>query len=160
MGTSLTIERAEAGGSGERRAVMATIARATLDELRHAWSLLDPEPAHEFVRPPEAGMVMIRGQMGGAGAQFNLGEATVTRAVVRLKSGAVGYATILGRSRTRAGYAALLDAAWQTDAFRGLVESDLLSPVRARLSAASNLAARRTAATKVEFFTLVRGEDA
>lgn len=158
-GRSVTVERADAGGSGERREVLGTIARATLDELRHTWSLLDPEPQHEFVRPPEAGMVMVRGRIGGGGAPFNLGEATVTRAVARLKSGAVGYATVLGRDLRRAGFAALLDAAWQTEAHRDLVEADLLGPVRARLAASAELTARRTAATKVAFFTLVRGED-
>ncbi|MCW5697542.1 MAG: phosphonate C-P lyase system protein PhnG [Bauldia sp.] len=158
-GRSVTVERADGGGSGERREALGTIARATLDELRHTWSLLDPEPQHEFVRPPEAGMVMVRGRIGGGGAPFNLGEATVTRAVARLKSGAVGYATVLGRDLRRAGFAALLDAAWQTEAHRDLVEADLLGPVRARLAASSELTARRTAATKVAFFTLVRGED-
>ena len=40
---------------------------------------------------------MLRGRVGGDGAPFNVGEATVTRAVVELPSGERGYAHILGR---------------------------------------------------------------
>ena len=41
-------------------------------------------PAHEDLREPENGLVMVRGRVGGDGAPFNLGEATVSRAAVRL----------------------------------------------------------------------------
>ena len=41
-------------------------------------------PAHEDLREPENGLVMVRGRIGGDGAPFNLGEATVSRAAVRL----------------------------------------------------------------------------
>ncbi|MFX6998519.1 phosphonate C-P lyase system protein PhnG, partial [Acinetobacter baumannii] len=47
-------------------------------------------PAHEELRAPENGLVMVRGRVGGDGAPFNLGEATVSRAAVRLASGEIG----------------------------------------------------------------------
>lgn len=140
---------------------MALMARANLAELQAAWTRLDPPPAFEMLRPPETGLLMIRGRMGGTGSPFNLGEATVTRATVRLTElDLVGFATVMGRDRRQAGLAALLDAAWQAPAFRPVVEEGLLEPVRLRLEADARLAARRTEATRVNFFTLARGEDA
>ena len=56
-------------------------------------------PAHENLREPENGLVMVRGRIGGDGAPFNLGEATVSRAAVRLATGEVGFGYTLGRDR-------------------------------------------------------------
>ena len=56
-------------------------------------------PAHEDLREPENGLVMVRGRIGGDGAPFNLGEATVSRAAVRLSTGEVGFGYTLGRDR-------------------------------------------------------------
>jgi alpha-D-ribose 1-methylphosphonate 5-triphosphate synthase subunit PhnG len=110
------------------------------------------------LRQPEIGLVMVRGRTGGGGAPFNLGEATVTRATVRLKTGEIGFAQSLGRDRDKALLAAIFDALWQS-AERSRVEQVILAPLRARLAEAAALKARETAATKVNFFTLVRGED-
>ena len=43
---------------------------------------------------------------------------------------------------------------------RPLIERTIVAPVEARLAAAANRKASQVAATKVDFFTLVRGEDA
>ncbi len=59
-------------------------------------------PAHEDLREPENGLVMVRGRIGGDGAPFNLGEATVSRAAVRLATGEVGFGYALGRDRRKA----------------------------------------------------------
>jgi alpha-D-ribose 1-methylphosphonate 5-triphosphate synthase subunit PhnG len=100
---------------------------------------------------------MARGRIGGTGAAFNVGEASVTRAAVRLASGEIGIAYQLGRDRQKARSAALLDALWQT-ARRPEVEA-ALAAVAERIAAERALKARRVAATKVEFFTMARGED-
>jgi alpha-D-ribose 1-methylphosphonate 5-triphosphate synthase subunit PhnG len=46
----------------------------------------------------------------------------------------------------------------QTSAHAAAVERHVLAPIRTRLDAARRADAERVAATKVEFFTLVRGE--
>ena len=148
-------EKPEAAG---RRAAMATCADATAAELAGALALLGPLPDVCDLRPPEFGLVTLRGRAGGDGRPFNFGEATVTRAAVSLPGGPEGYAYHLGRDRPKARAAALLDALWQQEERRVAVEG-ALGPVRDRLAAERNLAARRTAATRVDFFTLVRGED-
>jgi alpha-D-ribose 1-methylphosphonate 5-triphosphate synthase subunit PhnG len=102
---------------------------------------------------------MLRGRAGGDGAPFNLGEATVTRAVVELPSGERGYAHILGRDLQRARLAAIFDALWQQPRQREAVEERVLAPVAARLEAARAKASAEIAATRVDFFTLKRGED-
>lgn len=137
---------------------MAVLARASLSELAEALATLDPVPAAADLRPPETGLVMLRGRTGGDGASFNLGEATVSRATVRLESGAVGFCCRLGRDVRAARVAALIDALWQEPPRRAAVEA-ALAPVKARLAAEDAAVRAETAATKVDFFTLVRGED-
>lgn len=115
-------------------------------------------PAHEQLRQPENGLVMLRGRIGGDGAPFNLGEATVSRAAVRLASGEVGFGYTLGRDGAKAQLIALCDALIQTTEFSDAVETKVLTPLRARVVADSKRKAAETAATKVDFYTLVRGE--
>ena len=102
---------------------------------------------------------MLRGRIGGDGAPFNVGEATVTRAVVELPGGERGYAHILGRDATRARLAAIIDALWQRPQARADVEKAILAPIAARIAAEKATSRAETAATRVDFFTLVRGED-
>ncbi len=71
-------------------------------------------PAHENLREPENGLVMVRGRIGGDGAPFNLGEATVSRAAVRIASGEVGFGYTLGRDAEKARMIALCDAMVQS----------------------------------------------
>ena len=88
---------------------------------------------------------------------FNLGEATVTRAAIVLADGRTDFAYQLGRDRQKARAAAIVDALWQGEE-RAAIER-ALAPVRQRIADAATQAARRTAATRVNFFTMVRGED-
>ncbi|SFL11326.1 phosphonate C-P lyase system protein PhnG [Methylobacterium pseudosasicola] len=140
-----------------RQAVMALCADASRDDLDAALQALEA-PAAEDLRPPETGLVMATGRIGGDGRPFNLGEVSVTRAAIRLPDGATGFAYHLGRDRTKARLAATLDALWQDPARRARVE-DALQPAAEKAKAARYRAARRTAATRVDFLTLARGED-
>jgi alpha-D-ribose 1-methylphosphonate 5-triphosphate synthase subunit PhnG len=137
---------------------MAVLAASEPAEIAHHLAALGPLPPHEPLRTSESGMVMVRGRIGGDGAPFNLGEATVSRAAVRLASGETGIGYVLGRDREHARLIALIDALVQSKAHADPVERHVLAPIRARLEAARRTDAERVAATKVEFFTLVRGE--
>ena len=104
---------------------------------------------------------MLRGRIGGDGAPFNLGEATVTRAVVELPTGERGFAHILGRDAETARLAAIVDAlvaAPERRAPKSRRRFSRRSPRGSPPRAAKTRA--ETAATRVDFFTLVRGEDA
>ncbi len=134
--------------------MLSHAAPARLAELWTAWS---DKPAFHKVRGPETGLVMLRGRAGGGGNPFNLGEATVTRATVRLDTGEVGHAYCLGRDGEKATQSALFDALWQRNA--EMVETLVLMPLRRELAAADARRRNETAATKVDFFTMVRGDD-
>ena len=140
-----------------RHQAMAVLAHATSSAIAGHLDALTV-PAHEDLREPENGLVMLRGRIGGDGAPFNLGEATVSRAAVRLSSGEVGFGYTLGRDRDKARLIALCDALIQTDEFAGAVETNVLAPLRAGIEAERAQQAAQTAATKVDFYTLVRGE--
>jgi len=132
--------------------VLALAPWADFDKLTQPFA----EHPHHILRGPEVGLVMLRGRMGGGGAAFNFGEATVTRCTVKLADGTEGHAYVMGRNGDHAKRAALCDALLQTQ------EAERLRFVLAKLEAAhseqraSNAA--KTAATKVDFFTLVRGD--
>lgn len=142
-----------------RRRVMGLCAQAAATELEQALDTLGVSATDATdLRRPEIGLVMARGRIGGDGAPFNVGEVSVARAAVRLASGETGFAYQLGRDTAKARSAAILDALWQMPARQKGVES-ALEPVRQRLAEQAKQAGRRTAATRVDFFTLVRGQD-
>src|SRR5262245_376732 len=138
---------------------MAALAEAEPRELAGGLRQLGPQPAHHELRAPEIGLVMVRGRIGGDGAPFNLGEATVTRASVQIASGEIGFAYVFGRDREKARLAALCDALWQSEVYRGAVERHILTPIRERRELDRAHQRAQTAATRAEFFTMVRGED-
>jgi alpha-D-ribose 1-methylphosphonate 5-triphosphate synthase subunit PhnG len=150
---------AEAMEMRERKRVTDLLARAERDELDAAWEALPEKPAVQPVRGPETGLVMVRGRIGSGGSPFNLGEVTVTRTTIRLASGKVGHAHALGTDRERSRLAAIFDALWQEPATKDFVERTILAPVAERIGAADAKKADETAATRVDFFTMVRGED-
>ena len=152
---SVTDQRTEA-----RRARLSTLAKAPAERLKALWAAHMPTPpAHEVLRAPEIGTVMVRGRAGAIGAPFNLGEMTVTRCSVRLASGAVGHGHVQGRDREAALAAAMIEAMAE-DGQSEALEAAILRPLRDAAEARKTARAARAAATKVEFFTMVRGENA
>src|SRR5260221_8245559 len=112
------------------RAAMATLADARASEIACGLAALGNDIAHEELRPVETGLVMLQGRMGGDGAAFNLGEATVTRAAVRIPSGEVGFSYVLGRDRHKARLAALACALCQNPSSRQPPQRPGLAPIR------------------------------
>lgn len=141
--------------TNDRKNWMGLLARAKPERLA---ALFPDLPAHQFLRPPEIGAVMVRGRTGGVGQPFNLGEMTVTRCTVTLADGAVGHAHVQGRDKGHATRAAILDALLQ-GAAGGAMTAQVLTPLAVEEAAKRQTRADKAAATKVEFFTLVRGED-
>jgi alpha-D-ribose 1-methylphosphonate 5-triphosphate synthase subunit PhnG len=144
--------------SAPRREWLAVLARAGVDELEAGLHACAPALRYTFLRPPERGMVMLRGRVGGDGEPFNLGEATVTRCTVRLADGQVGSGHVLGRDRRKAELVAVLDALMQEPAYRDRLEPELVAGLRERQRALRQSAAAAAGASRVSFFTLVRGE--
>ena len=112
---------------------------------------------YSVIRQPEAGMVMAKGAAGGNGQPFNLGEVVVTRCVVKMADGALGYSYLLGRDLLNAELAALVDGLLQG------VEGDywfekVISPLEQEQEQRRNQREQEIAGSKVQFFTMVRGE--
>lgn len=142
----------------DRKDWMGLLARAPADLLDRLWRGVNMAPAFRWLRAPEVGGVMVQGRAGGTGAPFNLGEMTVTRCALALEGGAVGHAYVQGRDKRQAEQAALVDALMQGPE-AGHLRAAVLEPLLAEVQARAGLRAAKAAATKVEFFTLVRGDD-
>src|SRR5205809_8128677 len=141
----------------QRKAVMAVLAHSEPAEISVRLNAIEL-PDHENLREPENGLVMVRGRIGGDGAPFNLCEATVSRAAVRLSTGEVGFGYTLGRDREKARLIALCDAMVQSAELAGAIETQVVAPLRAAMIERQNRKVAEAAATRVDSYTLVRGE--
>ena len=140
------------------RRALGILARGRCEELEEPLQRLFPNHGARDLKPVETGLVMLRGRVG-ARRPFNLGEATVSRAVVELPTGERGFGHVLGRDSPRqsGGDPGRALAPRQREK---IIETDVLAPIAHRLGAMKRQADAETAATRVDFFTLVRGEDA
>jgi alpha-D-ribose 1-methylphosphonate 5-triphosphate synthase subunit PhnG len=138
---------------------MSALARAGGDAVEKAWSSLGEAPPYRLLRAPETGLVMVRGRAGGTGAPFNLGEMTVTRCSIELGDGRVGHAYVPGRDGRHAERAAVFDALLQDEARRPDLERRVIEPLVEARRVRDRESRKRTAGTRVEFFTMVRGEE-
>ena len=149
----------ETADTERRKAWMSLLAKAPEAELLELWAAYDDAPGFDWLRAPEAGGVMVRGRLGGTGAPFNLGEMTVTRCSLSLADGTVGHAYVQGRSKAKAEAAALIDALRQTGPAAD-VQGRILAPLGNLVADRASRRAAKAAATKVDFFTMVRGDNA
>lgn len=101
---------------------------------------------------------MIRARAGGTGAQFNLGEMSVTRCALRLQSGEMGVAYVAGTDKRHAELAAIFDALMQSPR-RAMVQAAVLDPITKALAGRAAEVRAQAARTRVEFVTMTRGED-
>lgn len=144
-----------------RQRWMRTLASAETDALDAAWRDWEPKPEVQPVRGPESGLVMVRGRADATGAMFNLGEATVARATVRLHGGplsadVVGSSYVLGTDLDHALLAAIFDGLLLDEGLGERVLAEVVEPLahsQGELDAAGNAEAR---STRVEFFTVAR----
>ena len=141
-----------------RQAWIRLLALSSWNDLKACTEDIAATPC-DMIRPPETGLVMLRGRIGGTGSAFNLGEATVTRCAVRTANGHEGHAYVMGRNQAHAKLAAVCDALLQDESYHAKVDAEVLQPLQALMAEQRSLVARKAAATKVDFFTLVRGEN-
>lgn len=144
--------------NAERKAWMGLLAKAPEGRVAALLDAAMTRPEFTWLRAPEIGTTMVRGRAGGTGAPFNIGEMTVTRCALTLACGEVGHAYVQGRRKSDVEAAALVDALMQGRNASAVREA-VLDPLGAEQSAAKNARADKSAATKVEFFTMARGED-
>lgn len=142
---------------------MGLLARSQPGALAALWrefadrEALSDEAGLTWLRPPETGMVMVRGRAGAVGEPFNLGEMTVTRACLRLPCGTIGHGYVQGRDHAKARIAARVDALMASP-LAARVDAAILRPLADAEAEMRTARASQAAATQVAFFTMVRGE--
>lgn len=142
-----------------RQRWMRALAYSNANALNDGIQALKLAPEYELIRASETGLMQIQARMGGTGNRFFAGDTTITRTVVRLASGTLGYSYLLGRNKKHAEQCAVIDALLQEQHhFQTLMET-LIAPLEAERDAL--LATRRAEvnASRVDFFTLVRGDN-
>lgn len=145
--------------SSERAGWLSLLAKAPADILAVAAAQYGELPEFLWLRRPETGLAMVRARAGGTGAQFNLGEMSITRCALRLHSGQTGIAYVGGRDKRHAELAAVFDALMQSET-RLRVMDIVLTPIETELARRKAQAYAQAQATRVEFMTMTRGEDA
>jgi alpha-D-ribose 1-methylphosphonate 5-triphosphate synthase subunit PhnG len=140
---------------------MSSLSLADLARLEAAWAGLADRPAYRWLRRAETGLVMLRGRTGGTGQPFNLGEMTMTRAAVLLEGARplTGFGYVAGRAPRHAELAALFDALLQDEARRPALMEELIGPLEESALNARAVRAAEVAPTRVDFTTMVRGDD-
>lgn len=141
-----------------RAAWLSLLSRCTAADLQQ-WAAPALADYHfEWLRRPESGLVMVRARMGNSGDRFNLGEASVTRCVVRHHASdasvtaGVGY--VLGLDAERATAVAQLDALLQHEALHALLWPSVIEALRAQVEQRQRDELARTASSRVQFYTL------
>lgn len=142
----------------DRQRWLAVLARAHVDALAQVWTAMPDKPHYIFLRSPETGLAQIRARAGGTGQQFNFGEVTLTRCTVQLVSGEVGVGYVTGRDRRHAELTAVFDAMLQVPLYGRQLHTDLIEVLATAQAQHERRAAQAAASSKVDFFTMLRGE--
>lgn len=134
--------------------VLAQAPRALLEQ--HVAAL--PDAGFTRLRDPEVGLTMVRARIGNRGDRFNVGDATVTRCVVRHRDAdgrvAAGVGYVLGRDEARAEWVARVDALLQQPGHHDTLMRDVVAPLAAETARLRAAAAARIASSRVSFDTL------
>ncbi|MBR0568204.1 phosphonate C-P lyase system protein PhnG [Azoarcus sp. L1K30] len=149
----------EAAPDVSRRLALGVLACAPAPDLADCVRALGELPRFTWLRQPETGLVMLRARIGGNGARFNLGEASVTRCTLRLADGSIGVGTVRGRNPRHAEHVAICDALLQHPEYAGRVQAQVIDVLVRAEQARHARRSVQVSASKVDFFTLVRGED-
>ncbi|BEU77030.1 phosphonate C-P lyase system protein PhnG [Enterobacter asburiae] len=143
-----------------RQRWMRVLAHSQPAALAARMNALSLTPDYDTLRASEIGLVQIQARMGGTGERFFAGDATLTRAAIRLNSGTLGYSYVLGRDKAHAERCAVIDALLQEQPYFQTLMETLIAPLEA--DRAARIAARQAEVntSRVDFFTLVRGDNA
>ena len=143
--------------SAARQRWLSVLAHAPRELLeQHAAAL--PDAAFTRLRAPEVGLTMVRARIGNRGDRFNVGDATITRCVVRHRGTdgrvAAGVGYVLGRDEARAEWVARFDALLQQPEHHHTLMRDVVAPLAAETARRRTAAAARIARSRVSFDTL------
>lgn len=156
--TTLNTQSKPSPRTSARQTLLSLLSKSQRSDIQEAWESTDLRPAYTLLKQPEIGMVMVKAKAGGDGSPFNMGEMTVTRTVLQLTSNELGYGYTAGRDKQKSLTIALVDACYQVDAWKDQIEQKLLKPLQALIRANEAQHKEKVDSTKVNFFTMMRGE--
>ena len=142
----------------QRQQWMSILAKSSSRELEDAWQEMSEKPIYRNLHKPETGSIMVRGRAGGSSIRFNLGEMTATRCTIQIVKGHVGSAYVMGRDHRHAELAAIFDALLQDPLHHHKISNSVVSILKDSCDKRKEEVSKKSAATKVDFFTMVRGE--
>lgn len=142
----------------DRQQWMSILAKSSSRELEDAWQGVPERPEYRHLHKPETGSIMVRARAGGSDVRFNFGEVTATRCTIQIEKGHVGSACILGLDHRHAELAAIFDALLQDPLHHPEISNRVVSSLKLSYDKRKEEVLKKSAATKVDFFTMVRGE--
>lgn len=143
----------------QRQRWMRLLACAPPSLLEQHWLKIEASvPQYTIIRQPEVGLTMVQARSCGNGSPFNFGEMPLTRCAVRVGD-IVGHGYVQGRKKSHAFHMALFDALLQTDSFNEQIEETLLTQLFVKVEEKRERRQKEAQNTKVDFFTMVRGEN-
>jgi alpha-D-ribose 1-methylphosphonate 5-triphosphate synthase subunit PhnG len=141
----------------KRKSWMSLLATSNQSDLLNLWEQKKIRVNYIWLRTPEIGSIMAQGRMGVTGDKFNIGEVTITRCSLKLNCGTIGHSYVQGRSKKKAEISALCDALMQTKMSKE-INKNIIIPLEKIKKDNKRKILSKAEATKVDFFTLVRGE--
>ena len=141
----------------KRKSWMSLLATSNQSDLLNLWEQKKIRVNYIWLRTPEIGSIMAQGRMGVTGDKFNIGEVTITRCSLKLNCGTIGHSYVQGRSKKKAEISALCDALMQTKMSKE-INKNIIIPLEKIKKDNKDKILSKAEATKVDFFTLVRGE--
>ena len=141
----------------KRKSWMSLLATSNKNDLLNLWEQKKINIRYDWLRTPEIGSIMAQGRMGVTGDKFNIGEVTITRCSLKLNCGTIGHSYVQGRSKKKAEISALCDALMQTKMSKE-INKNIIIPLGKIKKDNKDKILSKAEATKVDFFTLVRGE--
>ena len=141
----------------KRKSWMSLLATSNQSDLLNLWEQKKIKVNYVWLRTPEIGSIMAQGRMGVTGDKFNIGEVTITRCSLKLNCGTIGHSYVQGRSKKKAEISALCDALMQTKLSKE-INKNIIIPLEKIKKDNKDKILSKAEATKVDFFTLVRGE--
>ena len=141
----------------KRKSWMSLLATSSQSDLLNLWEQKKIKVNYVWLRTPEIGSIMAQGRMGVTGDKFNIGEVTITRCSLKLNCGTIGHSYVQGRSKKKAEISALCDALMQTKMSKE-INKNIIIPLEKIKKDNKDKILSKAEATKVDFFTLVRGE--
>ena len=113
---------------------------------------------HTTISGPETGLIMVQARADGSGPRFNLGEMSVSKCLLKVDDRYLGYGMVMGSEPEHARLAALFDGLLQHPDFSSQLKRDLIQKLEQEQKEAEKKMTQETGKSRVEFFTMKRGE--